>query len=85
MADRPTRGLLDQIMALLEDVRPEGDFASSNDFLEDGLLDSTDVLLLVAGLDETYGISIEGTDILPEHFKHADAIARLVRKYGAGS
>lgn len=74
-----------EIVALLTDIRPEADFAASTDFLEDGLLDSTDIVALVATLDKAYGISIDGTDILPEHFKNSQAIESLLDKYGVKS
>ena len=68
---------------LLKDIRPEFDFAASRDFLADGMLDSFDMITLVATLDKTYGISIEGVDILPEHFQNFDTLTALLRKYGA--
>jgi acyl carrier protein len=70
------------LAAVLREIRPESDFAASRDFLLDGMLDSFDMVTLVATLDQTYGISIEGVDILPQHFRNFDTIAALLRKYG---
>lgn len=67
---------------VLQSIRPESDFAQSDDFLEDGLLDSFDMVALVSSLDKTYGISIDGLDIVPENFRNAGAIAALLKKYG---
>lgn len=67
---------------LLNEIRPECDFAVSQDFLADGMLDSFDMVTLVAGLDEAYGIAIEGVDIVPVHFRNLHTIAALLRKYG---
>jgi acyl carrier protein len=69
------------LAGLLREIRPEFDFTDSRDFLADGMLDSFDMVTLVATLDKTYAISIEGVDILPEHFKNLDTIAALLRKY----
>jgi acyl carrier protein len=66
----------------LNGIRPEFDFTSSGDFIADGMLDSYDVVSLVATLDRTYGISIDGADILPEYFQSLEAIAALLRRYG---
>lgn len=71
-----------QLLELLKDVRPEADFASSMHFTDDGLLDSFDMVALVATIDKTYGISIDGVDIVPDHFENLDTIAALLRKYG---
>ena len=48
---------METIKKILADIRPEFDFESSTDFIEDGYLDSFDLVTLVAELDETYGIS----------------------------
>lgn len=71
-----------KILEILREIRPESDFDSSRDFIADGMLDSFDMVALVSTLDRVYGISIDGTDIVPEHFRDLDAIASLVRKYG---
>jgi acyl carrier protein len=67
---------------VLREIRPESDFAASRDFLLDGMLDSFDMITLVATLDENYGISIEGVDILPQHFRNFDTLCALLQKYG---
>ncbi len=68
---------------ILKDIRPEFDFSASNDFIADGMLDSFDMVTLVATLDKTYGISIQGTDIVPENFKNLQTIEALLRQSGA--
>jgi acyl carrier protein len=70
---------------LLNEIRPECDFAASQDFLADGMLDSFDMVALVASLDETHGIAIEGVDIVPAHFRNLETIGGLLRKYGVAS
>jgi acyl carrier protein len=66
----------------LTDIRPESDFSGSDDFIEDGLLDSFDVVTLVSDIEKNYGISIEGVDILPENFRNIAAIKTLLQRYG---
>jgi acyl carrier protein len=73
--------MTDRIVGLLQEIRPESDFAASRDFLGDGLLDSFDMIALVAALDAVFRVSIEGVDIVPQNFQNLDAIAALLRKY----
>ena len=73
---------METIKKILADIRPEFDFESSTDFIEDGYLDSVDLVTLVAELDETYGISIDGLDIIPENFMSVETIAEVVKKNG---
>ena len=67
---------------ILKEIRPEFDFTASSDFIADGMLDSFDMVTLVATLDKTYGISIQGTDIVPENFKNLETIGALLRQCG---
>jgi acyl carrier protein len=71
-----------KILAFLTEIRPEFDFATSSNFIEEGMLDSFDIVSLVASLDEEFGISIDGTEILPENFSDVDSIFQLLIKNG---
>ena len=54
-----------------------------SDMTDVDALDSFDMrVTLVSTLDKTYGISIEGTQIVPENFQNLQTIEALVRKYG---
>ena len=70
------------ILGMLAELRPEFDFTDSEDFVMDGLLDSFDIITLSNMLEEKYGISIDGLDIVPENFASVEAIAALVKKTG---
>jgi len=71
-----------KILEILENLRPEFDFRDSNDFIEDGMLDSFDVIAIVSELEEAFHILIDGLDVLPENFCSVEAIAATVRKNG---
>jgi acyl carrier protein len=68
------------LIEILKEIRPEFDFTASRDFMADGMLDSFDMVTLVAALDKNYGISIPGTDIVPEHFQNLQTIEALLRQ-----
>lgn len=74
---------MNRIKEILYNIRPEEDFAVSDNFIEDGMLDSFDIVMLVTELDEAYSISIEGTDIVPENFRNIETIYNLLKKNGA--
>jgi len=73
------------IINILSEIRPEFNFSESVDFFEEGLLDSFDVLRLVAELDKAYGISIDGTDIIAKNFSSVEKIIALLHKNGVKS
>lgn len=73
---------MNEIYAILKELRPEFDFEESEDFVEDGYLDSFDIISLVSILEENYSIKISGLDVIPENFCTVDAILALIKKSG---
>lgn len=63
---------------ILSGIRPEADYAASEDFFEDALLDSIDIIRLVSELESNFSISIDPADIVPEHFINTEAVSALV-------
>lgn len=78
------RNLEQKVHGILCTVRPEcaKQFNTSADYFNDGLLDSFDLITFVSDLDRDFGISIDGTDIIPENFLNLPAIAALLLKTG---
>ncbi|WP_088187756.1 acyl carrier protein [Desulfosporosinus sp. FKA] len=70
------------ILKILSNLRPEFDFSDGINFIEEGFLDSFDIITLVTELDQHFSISIEGIDIIPENFCNIDSIEFLLRKCG---
>ena len=72
----------ERILKILSGLRPEFDFTMDVNFIEEGILDSFDVINLVTALDSEFVISIDGTDVLPENFSSVNAIVMLLKKNG---
>jgi acyl carrier protein len=48
-------------------------------FLENGIVDSMNVLELVMFVEETYGIQVSDDDIVPDNFDSVERLASFVR------
>lgn len=70
----------EKIVVILNGLRPEFDFNEPVNFIEEGMLDSFDVINLVNELDSTFGISIDGVDVLPENFSSLESIIGLLKR-----
>ncbi|BDU74819.1 acyl carrier protein [Mesoterricola silvestris] len=68
------------VLDILNGIRPEFDFSTSQSFITDGMLDSFDLLSLVGELEESFGIRIDGQDIVPENFANLATIGHLIDK-----
>ncbi len=69
-----------ELMEILEDTRPEIDFEHETALIDDQLLDSFDIISIVSEINDTFDISINVNDLMPENFNSVDAILALIRK-----
>jgi len=73
----------EKVLEILADIQPDFDFTEEVNFIEEGMIDSFDMVNLVTALDENFKISIDGVDIIPENFSSIDSIVTLLTKNGA--
>ena len=71
-----------KIISILSELRPEVDFNEPLNFIEEGMLDSFDIINLVTALDSEFSISIDGMDVLPDNFSSVERIEALLKKNG---
>ena len=71
---------MEQIIAILSDIRPDVDFEKEERLIDGGILESFDVISLVGELNDAYNISIGVQDLAPENFNSAESIYRLVKR-----
>lgn len=71
----------EQIIKILTELRPEFDFSQEGqDFIEEGMLDSFDMVSLVDSIETEFGVAISGVDIVPENFCNIEAIAATIER-----
>ena len=71
---------MEDIIEILNEVKPGVDFNKEKNLVEEEILDSFDIVNLVAKLDEKFDIEITPADLVPENFSSAEAIKELVEK-----
>lgn len=69
-----------EILEILNELKPKEDFSADGSFIEEGLFDSFDIISLINMLEEKYKIIVDGLDIVPENFENVEAIINLVNK-----
>lgn len=70
----------EKVLSILKEIRPEFDFEESDNFVEDGYLDSFDIVTLVSELETAFDVVIDGLDVLPENFETVRDICNMVNK-----
>lgn len=69
-----------EILEILNELKPKENYSADVSFIEEGLLDSFDIISLISMLEEKYKIIVDGLDIVPENFENVEAIINLVNK-----
>lgn len=71
---------MEDLFKVLEKIKPGVDFRNNNSLIDDEILDSFDIVTLVAALDEEFDVQITAKDILPENFNSAEAMYKLIQR-----
>lgn len=71
---------MDALLEILEDCCPEVDFANEKKLIDDGILESLDIVMIVNELSQQYDIRIGVENLVPENFNSAEAILALVER-----
>ncbi len=68
------------MIEILTELHPEVDFETETALIDGGILDSFDIVTLVALIDDAFGVEIPAEALLPENFNSAGALCALVRR-----
>lgn len=68
----------EQILEILMDLRPDIDFENEKRLIDDHILESFDIVSLVAGLEDEFDIKIRPKNLIAENFNSLDALTDLV-------
>lgn len=71
---------MEELMEVLENLRPDVDFAGETGLIDNGILDSFDIVTLVTELNDTFDIEIKPNNLIPENFNSAAAMWNLVQQ-----
>ena len=69
----------EQLLALLEDIRPDVDFENEKKLIDDKVLDSFDIISIVQEMNETFDVEINVEDLEPDNFNTIEAMMDLIR------
>jgi acyl carrier protein len=72
--------MMEELMELLEALKPEIDFTEEKALIDDGLLESFDMITLIAEIEDQFGVEIPAEEIVPENFNSAEEIWSLIKR-----
>ena len=71
---------MEKLLELLKGIRPDVDFENETALIDDGLLDSFDVVSIISEIDDVFGVQIRINELDPENFNSTEAIWNLIQK-----
>lgn len=70
----------DDILEILTSIRDDIDFENETALIDDGLLESLDIVAIVGEFNEEFDVEISVEDLLPENFNSVDAMVELITR-----
>ena len=71
---------MEQLLEILASLHPDVDFENSTDLIDDGILDSLDIVTLVTEINSVFDVTIPAEEIVPENFNSAEALMELIER-----
>ena len=71
---------MNELLEILKEAKPDVNFDTEKALIDNGILDSFDVVQLVMKLNEEFDIEVGAEEIIPENFNSAEAIWAMVQR-----
>jgi len=69
---------MEKLLKILTEVRPDIEFENEKKLMDEGVLDSFDVVSIISELNDAFDIHIRVNHLTPENFNSVEAIMALV-------
>ena len=71
---------MEKLIEILTDLHPDIDFATEEGLVDNGILDSLDIVTLITEINDKFDVSIPAEEIIPENFNSAAALMALIER-----
>jgi acyl carrier protein len=73
---------MEELISILNEIRPGQDYSRAENFFDQGVLDSLDLTALVAALESRYGVFMDVDEITANNFRNLAAIKTILARKG---
>lgn len=71
---------MEALLKILNELHPDVDFETEEHLIDNKILDSFDIVTIVAEIDGEYDVAIPAEELVPENFNSAKALYALVER-----
>ena len=71
---------MEELLEILSEIKDDVDFETEDRLIDDGILDSFDILQIISALNDEDDISIPASEIIPENCNSAESLWDMVQR-----
>ena len=71
---------MEELLEILQGLHDDVDYETEEHLIDNGILDSLDIVTLIAEINDRMGVTITARDIAPENFNSLEAMTDLIRR-----
>lgn len=72
---------MEKLMEILKSINSEIDYRNNKHLVEEGLLDSLEIVEIITSIEETFGIEISPDQIDSDNFESAEAMWEMIQNF----
>lgn len=70
----------EKLLEILQDLRPDVDFETEKRLVSQGILESFDIVALIAELSEAFELDFNPQEVVAENFDSLDALVKMIER-----
>ena len=71
---------MDELLEILEDLHDDVDFTTCTTLIDDKILDSFDIVTIVAEVNNVFDVQIPAEELKPENYNSAKSLYALIER-----
>lgn len=71
---------MEELLEILQDIKPGVDFENETALIDNGVLDSLDIIKLVGQISDEFDVEVEVTDLVPANFNSEKAMYAMIQR-----
>ena len=71
---------MEKLIEILRELHDDVDYETEEALVDDGIIDSLDIVTLVTEINDQFDVSIPPEEIVPENFNSAKALYALIER-----
>ena len=71
---------MNDLLKILQEINPDIDFLTHMALIDEKIIDSFDIITLVAEISDVLGVDIPAEELVPENFNSYESLLALINK-----